>query len=411
MTVYTETLQLQLVTEGEYVTPQNTGIHIGVALDADYLQTNGTVMAASVRDTGTLIGDNGFSGSYTLAGEGNATFGYIHLGTKTGATGGSHGELHVSGNVNLKTLGWITIGHGGGSTADVTQNGGTIEVADDLNVGCYADNSGTYTMDGGTLIVSRNLVSGREHGTGLFTLNGGTVTVNGSLVPGMGPSTGTFVQADGFMGANSFMTIGYNGGNGTYRLTGGELSVTKQPIYISQGNGSVGLLDIAGGVATAEKGVIVGFSSKGALCIRDGGQLVTTGITNQTGQATVTFDGGKLKALKDNPAFICGITDMVFGPNGLTLDNSGYDLAFTGCTLTMTPENPAITMTGSGTLDLSDTTVELPDDPVGAFTVATATTGTFTGVPAFGKKGWAVRLAPDGKSIRIINPGFLLIVN
>ena len=412
VTVYTDTLCLRLVTEGDYTTPQNSGIRIGVAQDAEYIQTNGTVSAATSSNTATLIGDNGFSGSYVLAGDGSATFGHIHLGTKTGQTGGSNGDLLVAENGRLKTLGWITVGHGGGSTASVTQDGGIVEIENDLNVGCYAGNTGTYVMNGGTLLVNSLLAPGRESGTGCFTMRGGTVTVNGSLVPGMGTSSvGTFVQEDGFVAANSFLTIGYLGADGTYLLTGGELSVTKQAVFVSQGDGSRGLFDIAGGVATAAKGVVVGFSSEGTLRIRDGGQLVTTSITNLTGLATVTFDGGKLKAMEDNPAFIGDITNMVFGAGGLTLDNAGYDLAFVGCTLKMSTENPAITMTGSGTLDLSDTTVELFDVPTGAFTVATATTGTFTGAPGFGLKGWTVRLSQDGKTIRIINPGFILLLH
>ena len=381
VTVCTDVVRVTISNEGTFSSP--SGMRIGVAMDADFVQTNGTIEAGANRDVEVALGANGHAGSYSITGEGYAHLGHIHIGTSNASTG----RVYVAESAKINLVGWITVGYAGGAYGEMIQDSGEITLSDDLNIGLNRVGVGTYQM------------------------NGGTLTVAGSFVPGRNSGVGTFTQRAGVVNANSYLTIGYAGGNGTYEMTGGELKVTRQPVIISQSANSVGVLDVAGGVATAGKGILLGHTSTATLRVRDGGRLNMTAISMGTGEATLELDGGTLGALGDNASFIQGVTNVVFGARGMTLDNGGYAVGFDDCTLKVTPGAPAITMTGTGTLDLSGSSVELPEAFDSALTLAIATEGVFTGVPSFDRKGWTVRLSEDGKMIRVLSPGFLLLLH
>ena len=129
----------------------------------------------------------------------------------------------------------------------------------------------------------------------------------------------------------------------------------------------------------------------------------------------VEFDGGTLEANADNAAFISGITNVVFGANAVTLDTAGHSLGITNCVLKATPGARAITLTGGGTLDFADTTLDFGGENPGCFTLAQVEDGDearFVGVPAVaeGVKGCKIRLSDDGKTIKVIVNGFVVIV-
>jgi len=99
----------------------------------------------------------------------------------------------------------------------------------------------------------------------------------------------------------------------------------------------------------------------------------------------------------------------------VTLDTAGHSLGITNCVLRATPGARAITLTGGGTLGFTDTTLDFTTPLAGGFTLANVADGdaaTFTGVPALaeGVKGYRIRLSADGKEIKVVSKGFLLIV-
>lgn len=67
------------------------------------------------------------------------------------------------------------------------------------------------------------------------------------------------------------------------------------------------------------------------------------------------------------------------------------------------------------TLGFTDTTLDFTTPLAGGFTLAKVADGdaaTFTGVPALaeGVKGYRIRLSADGKEIKVVSKGFMLIV-
>ena len=194
---------------------------------------------------------------------------------------------------------------------------------------------------------------------------------------------------------------------------------------MSVGRYGTGTLDVSGtAVVTASKGVRVGFSNgsnagTGTLVVTNGGTVATSSIygggTNDVSQATVLFDGATVKATAAG-AVLKDLASVTIGEGGLTIDNA-YEASATNTTFKVAPGMTAITLTGEGTFDLSQATVELASAPSGKFVLATATgSGSFTGVPSVvcadgeSTKRVRVRLANGGKDIEISPSGLAIIL-
>ena len=224
---------------------------------------------------------------------------------------------------------------------------------------------------------------------------------------------------------SDYLQVGFAAGStGTYTMTGGTLKVPNQPVSV--GRYGTGTLDVSGtAVVTASKGVRVGFSNgsagagTGTLVVTNGGTVATTSIygggTNDAAQATVLFDGATVKATAAGE-ILKDLASVTIGEGGLAIDNA-YAASATNTTFKVAPGATAITMTGAGTLDLSQATVELASAPRRKFVLATATgDGTFTGVPSVVRadgesaKSVRVRLANGGKDIEILFGGFTILI-
>ena len=261
-----------------------------------------------------------------------------------------------------------------------------------------------------------------EKGVGHFTASGGTLNATTLRVGNNG--AGTFDQSGGAVNVSSYLFIGTEAksATGTYTMTGGTLKVPNQPVSV--GRYGTGTLDVSGtAVVTASKGVRVGFTNgsnagTGTLVVTNGGTVATTSIYgggSTDAQATVLFDGATVKATAAG-AILKDLTSVTIGEGGLAIDNA-YAASATNTTFKVAPGMTAITMTGAGTLDLSQATVELASAPRRKFVLATATgDGTFTGVPSVvrtdgaGAGSFRVAFANGGKDIEILPSGLTVIL-
>lgn len=237
---------------------------------------------------------------------------------------------------------------------------------------------------------------------------------------------GTFDQSGGAVNVNAYLFIGAeaNSATGTYTMTSGTLTVSNQ--LVSVGRYGTGTLDVSGtAVVTASKGVRVGFTNgsnagTGTLVVTNGGTVATSSIYgggSTDAQATVLFDGATVQTTAAG-AILKDLASVTIGEGGLTIDNA-FAASATNTTFKVAPGMKAITMTGAGTgtLDLSQATVELASAPRRKFVLATATgDGTFTGVPSVVRadgesaKSYRVKLANGGKDIEILSRGFTILV-
>jgi hypothetical protein len=280
------------------------------------------------------------------------------------------------------------------------QDGGTVSLPSHLNLGVGNTSTARYEITAGTLTVGDSFAIGR-----LDNYEGN--------VPGIG----MFVQSGGTVNANKYLSIGWStGSEGSYIMSGGTFTITANRVNLgSEGAIKMGLWDISGGTATAAKGLNVAHAtgSTAKLRLSGSGKLVTADITGGAGASTVEFDGGTLAANADNAAFIKGITNVVFGANAVTLDTAGYNLGITNCVLKVTPGAQAITLTGGGTLDFTNATLDFTAPLTRGFVFAQAEgNSTFTSVPSLpeGMKGVKVKLSADGKTIKVSPNGTVIIV-
>lgn len=389
VTVYTDALEVKSVNNKTFTAPT---ANFASAMDASCIVTGG------VMNVGGLVyfGNNNHDALFCVSNSATAQFNQFRVGNYDAG----HNRIVVADNATFKLTDYMTVGHHNSVESVFTQVGGTVTAAKDCNIGVGNTATSRYEMVSGTLTVGNAFVIGRNE-----------------LTAGVG----AFVQSGGTVNANKYLSIGWNNGSeGAYVMSGGTFTMTVNRVNLgSEGAVKMGLWDISGGTATTAKGLNVARSTgaTATLRLRESGTLVTADITGQNGASTVEFDGGTLVAtnVAANGVFLNGITNVVFGANAVAIDTAGHGLGIANCVLKATPGARAITLAGGGTLDFTDTTLDFTTPLAGGFTLAKVADGdaaTFTSVPALadGVKGYRVRLSADGKEIKVVSKGFMLIV-
>ena len=371
---------------------------------------NGTGVLAQSGGTVTLnhnlyVGQSsGANGTYTIGGNAVLNIGRDFVVGRESGTG----ALTMTGGTITK-IGdeKFIVGHNNG-VGVVAQSGGTISVNNELYIGNEnAGASGTYTLSGaGALSVANEVVVGREGGTGTLNVDGGTITTtgNGNMYIGRRDGTGTLNQTAGVISVIKEFGVGTRDDNkigiGTYNLSGGSLAATNN-IFIGKElgasgtmtmtggtmstsdklqighNQATGVLTQSGGTVNVQNEVYIGNENSGSsvgtytlsgsaeLSVGnevfvgrdnatgtfnlDGGTVTTKKIEGGTGNATVNFNGGILKARESQAAFITNLDVANVQAGGITIDSNGFDL---GISQTLSGTG-GLTKAGAGRLTLS----------------------------------------------------------
>ena len=396
-TTYIDTENVRVCTDCVEVKSVNNatftaaGQNQAMTLDAAVVVTNG---AMTVTGDVTHIGGNNHSAVICVSNNASATF----TGVRLGHYNASNGKIVVADNATFRLNNFINVGNHNSGESVFIQSGGTVSSGADFNIGVGNTSTSRYEIASGSLTVGGSFVIGRLETTAGF---------------------GTFVQSGGTVRANKYISIGWNNGSvGLYYMSGGEFFISANRANLgSEAAVKMGIWDISGGTATTAKGLNVarqaGCTAK--LRLSGSGKLVTADITGDAGASTVEFDGGTLEANADNAAFIKGITNVVFGANAVTLDTAGHNLGITNCVLKATPGARVITLTGGGTLDFTNATLDFTAPLTRGFVfaqVAADDAATFTSVPSLPRsvRGYKVKLSADGKTIKVVSKGLVIIV-
>jgi autotransporter-associated beta strand protein len=200
------------------------------------------------------------------------------------------------------------------------------------------------TMTGGTMSTSDKLQIGHNQATGVLTQSGGTVNVQNEVYIG---------------NENSGSSVG------TYTLSGSaELNVGNE-VLVGRDNGT-GTFNLDGGTVTTKK------------------------IEGGTGNATVNFNGGILKARESQGAFITNLDVANVQAGGITIDNNGFDL---GISQTLSGTG-GLTKIGSGVLEFSGTATYTGDTTVAAGTLRLANGTALASSRIVPLSGGTVAIAP-----------------
>jgi fibronectin-binding autotransporter adhesin len=239
---------------------------------------------------------------------------------------------------NVTSDGFVSV-----QVGTLRQTAGSVSVArtqfsGGLLVGSLAGSTGTYTLDGGTLLAfnSSGPVNARIGlgGTGVFNINGGSARL-----------AGTNNNLGGRDGAST-------SGTGTINLGGGELAVNS--LTTSTNAGSQGFFNFSGGtlrpysqdtsIGASGSGFTIALSGTGATLSGldvSGTSRTLTVLTTMGGSGSVTVNGGRVTVAAANSF------------NGTTTISAGtLALAASGSFAS----SPTITVASGGTLDLTSKT-------------------------------------------------------
>ena len=373
-----------------------THVEAGTLLIADGGEINGTSFTA-VRGTGVLtvtgetsslttealaIGDlAGDSATLTILNGATATV----TGTSPTALGSEgHGTILVDGSGSSLTAGALELGAAtasmgiltitnGGRVTDTEAIVGSNEGAGEVLVSgqdSFWETSGRLTLasagtgmltisDGATVTSGESLIGSAARGDAILSGAGTTWATAGQLTIGS-YDVGTLRIEDGAVATSNQGYIGAGPtADGTVVVTGQGSTWASTAFNINIGNYGAGALTIAdGALVQAIGGVELGLSAadaSGTLLLQGTtgarGVLETSQIRGGLGTASVTIDGGIVRATEDAVDFVSGFGTQTINlaANGGTLDTNGHDIGiaaqFGGA--------GGLLKAGSGTLTLS----------------------------------------------------------
>jgi outer membrane autotransporter protein len=284
----------------------------------------------------------------------------------------SAAALTIQGGGTLSnTAGPDTVGAG---TLTITGTGSRYDSIGDLLIGRGIGSSTVTVAAGGQLSTNRSFIGEGPGGVTTVTTIIATVTGAGSVwdagssfVLGGGTATSTLTVSDGGVlkaqDPVSISSIGYGAqgsalvtGAGSQILLGGNTQLAiGEAIGGTGGNGTLTIQN--GGMVTAYTVTMGEFDAgaSGTLNINGTagarGILQTTSLAKDLGSASVSFDGGILRAMADSATFISGFNpgDIVIRSGGMLVDSNGFNVVASSALYGA----GGLTKLGAGTLTLT----------------------------------------------------------
>ena len=249
------------------------------ALDGNNLITSGAI---NVDDGGTMIFDGGVGGT-------------------------------------LKALPITGMRVGRHTAGKFVQNGGTVDVDQDMYVGTNAGSDGEYELNGGNLQVQGTLSVGYA-GTGEFIHDGGEVDAVTVFIGELEGSTGYYALNSSSEVDIHTLEVG-RAGTGHFEQHDGDVYVSASHIRIGRAATGNGTYEIDGGRLRSQAGfsIYVGFDGVGTF-IQSGG-VVEGGSSLQLGVASGS--NGSYLATDGTATFASRITVGAIGEGRMEVSNNG----------------------------------------------------------------------------------------
>ncbi|NCW01524.1 MAG: hypothetical protein EBW20_06725, partial [Betaproteobacteria bacterium] len=283
------------------------------------------------KGTQTFSGTNNFiNGNFTVN---DGVVNFSNTGKFTaqslivGNAAGSRGRVEVgNGNVittlnNADRVG-VVLGDNGGTGA-LYQSGGSLLIqsgpdVDNFIIGRSANSYGYFEVSGGTNRLSEFGVGSGYGGNGMMSVLGGEITVTNYFNIGRADSV--------------------NGQVGIVNLTGGSVRAlnnsydTTLAVGNATGKNTVMTVGANGSFSTAQRGISLNsswgnYSNNASLNLNGG--LVETGYIwseRTAGNQFLNFNGGTLKAIANNGAFINNLDRITINQGGAKFDTAGFNV-------------------------------------------------------------------------------------
>lgn len=287
--------------------------------------------------------------------------------------GNAASAMTVNADVTLDITGANLILGGASEYGNVIQNGGIVNVGGILGFGGGASTSGgTYTINGGSLNVTGDIVEGGTGGVDTLVdmaqlyVNGGTLNVTGtninvqSLRLGEADgSNGSVVFNEKILGNSGDLMVGERG-IGSLTLTGTSAAVTTigSDLYVGYNEGANGTVNFGTGTddpqMTVNANVGVGYNGEGTFIFLSGTINTTSGFrladNGGSSQGTLVVGNGTSNPILNNSG---GNFETADGGTGVVTWNSG--------TLNQTTNNLIVGQDGASnaTFNLNDGLIDL----------------------------------------------------
>ena len=359
-----------------------------------------------------------FTGSGVIAGAGTfSKYGTNRLtlataNTYTGATTFASGIVDIPAGAGLNVgntanAGVVSVGSLSGK-AVFNINGGTVNASKSsspaLQVGTTSGAIGVVNLTAGVLNTGSEIFLGAggngQNGFGALNVTGGSVTSASYLAIGRasvspGNNRGELLVSGGTVTVNSQnLEIGSSGNavgiSSVATLTGGTVTTASGAGDVRVGNRSHGILNVSGSAAlnvlNPAYSLRFGYDTAGVIGIANlnGGNVTVPAVTqSSSASGYLNFNGGTLKANKNNTAFMTGLTAARIYADGATIDDGGYAIAIAQSLLSPVTGNGVSLagMTFSGTGFIAPPIVDIAGVGNGASAIATIdASGNLTGV-------------------------------
>ncbi len=245
---------------------------------------------------------------FRTGGQGTYNFNDGHITSSSETVGDSGtGTLTQNGGTNDVSANDLVVGNAPGGNGAYNLHSGSLTIdTGDLTIGAQANSIGDFQFDvgasdGGTLTLTKGMITVGDGGTGSFTQGGGTLAADIVLGAQTG-SEGTYTLNGGSLTASTGESVG-DSGTGTFTQTDGTNEIENGNLYV--GNDGVGTYTLGGSSSLTVNGgdfdLAVGGDSSGtfnfntsagddATISTDSG-LITVGVH---GSATFTMGDGTL---------------------------------------------------------------------------------------------------------------------
>jgi fibronectin-binding autotransporter adhesin len=361
------------------------------------------------------VANNGGTGTVTLQDSGVITVRTPLLGrgvtnnaliNQTGGTFSNRGDnnfqIGVFGNATynlsagtVNANGWNAIGRYSSSTASLNLSGGTFnQTAADRGILVGEEGNGTLAVSAtGQLLANGSFrVGWAGTGIGTVTQTGGLISVGQNVLLGENGTANVTLSGGQFRmntnGTVNFIVGNYGNGQATLNISGSADVRLMNNASLRLGNESstaTNTVNQTGGTVTtySDNGTTVGGS--GILVIGRaaatglntynlaGGTLTIGAVTREAANSTsiLNFNGGTLKATKDNTAFVTNLTQVGIQSGGAIIDTNTHNVTVTNG-LVNASATGGLTKTGAGTLTLAGPNTYLGDTAVSAGTLTLA---------------------------------------
>ena len=206
------------------------------------------------------------------------------------------------------------------STATGFTAGPPVSGGHRVNINCgtvaVPTNEAVYNFPSTTLAVGGNAIRGLVVGSG---------TANGYAK--LRISDGTIsTTANTVVSGNSWADLvgNSNGTNAIFELDGGNYTSGASGLYVGLSGGTTSVFTIGSASSTATITTLT-LNATTATVNLNAGTLAANSITRAGGTGNFNFNGGTLKALQNNTAFLAGMTTASVN-SASTIDTNGFDV-------------------------------------------------------------------------------------